>query len=99
MIGGGDGCRFNGYEFTSKLFTTAGIGAIPERFYGKTPTFYAGWVDSEASNAILDYQRTSFDDFLAEFRQGLGDFKYYGAKLAGPFIRLMLMIMAKKING
>lgn len=98
MIGGGDGCRFNGYEFTSKLFAAAGIGAISARFYGQSPSFYAGWVDSESSNALLNYQSTSFDDFLAEFRQGLGNWKYLGAKIFSPLIRLALMIMAKKIN-
>lgn len=98
MIGGGDGCRFNGYEFTSKLFTTSGIGALPVRFFSKTPSFYAGWVDSETSNAILDYQRTSFDDYLKEFRERLGTFKYLGARLASPLIRLMLMFMAKKVH-
>ncbi|NRB37197.1 MAG: NAD-dependent epimerase/dehydratase family protein [Pseudomonadales bacterium] len=99
MIGGGDGCRFTGYEFTSKLFTTAGVGAISERFYAQEPSFYAGWVDSESSNAILDYQGTTFDDFLLEFRQGLGTPKYLGARLVAPIIRLVLMIMAKRING
>ena len=99
MIGGGDGCRFNGYEFTSKLFITAGVGAISQRFYSSSPSFYAGWVDSESSNAILNYQSTSFDEFLTEFRQGLGTPKYLGAKLVGPIIRLILMFMAKRING
>jgi nucleoside-diphosphate-sugar epimerase len=98
MIGGGDGCRFTGYEFTSKLFTTAGIGALPVRFFGTKPAFYAGWVDSESSNELLDYQRTSFDDYLKEFRQKLGTPKYIGARIVAPLIRLFLMFASKRMK-
>lgn len=98
MIGGGDGCRFSGYEFTSKLFTAAGIGALPKSFYSTKPTFYAGWVDSETSNELLDYQRTSYDDYLKEFRERLGTFKYVGARIASPFILLMLWYYSKQMK-
>jgi nucleoside-diphosphate-sugar epimerase len=96
MIGGGDGCRFNGHEFSSKLFTTAGVGAIPAKYYSIKPQFYAGWIDSESSNAVLNYQNTSFDDFLKEFRQGLGTPKYIGARIVAPFIRLALILITRK---
>ncbi len=97
MIGGGDSCRFNGHEFSTKLFSAAGIGEIPAKYYSHKPKFYAGWVDSEASNAVLDYQRTSFDDFCQEFHQLLGKPKYYAAKIFSPLIILALVLMTRKM--
>jgi hypothetical protein len=98
MIGGGDSCRLNGYEFTCKLFRAAGIGTLPLSFFSTKPSFYAGWVDSESSNAILEYQNTSYDDFVNEFQQRLGKLKYYGARLVAPILRLVLGYMAKKVH-
>ena len=96
MIGGGDSCRFNGHEFSSKLFTAAGVGTIPAKHYSIKPQFYAGWVDSESSNAVLNYQNTSFDDFCSEFRQRLGTPKYIGAKIFAPIIKFLLVMMTRK---
>jgi len=96
MIGGGDSCRYNGHEFSSKLFTAAGVGAIPAKHYSHKPQFYAGWVDSESSNAVLNYQSTSFDDFCAEFRQRLGTPKYIAAKIFAPVIKFLLVLMTRK---
>lgn len=98
MIGGGDSCRLNGYEFTTKLFTTAGIGKIPVKYYGTKPSFYAGWVDSETSNELLDYQHTSFDEYLKEFREKLGTPKYIGARIFAPVIRTVLGFMSKGVH-
>lgn len=96
MIGGGESCRLNGHEFSSKLYTAAGVGAIPAKYYSIKPQFYAGWIDSESSNAVLDYQRTSFDEFCAEFRQRLGTPKYIAAKIFAPLIKLILVLMTRK---
>ncbi|MCH2177121.1 MAG: NAD(P)-dependent oxidoreductase [Lentisphaeria bacterium] len=97
MIGGGDSCRFNGHEFSTKLFSAAGVGQIPAKYYSHKPKFYAGWVDSETSNEILDYQRTSLDDFCQEFHQLLGKPKYIAAKIFSPLILLALVLMTRKM--
>ena len=96
MIGGGDSCRFNGHEFSSKLFTAAGLGVIPAKYYSSKPQFYAGWIDSETSNAVLNYQSTSFDDYCAEFRELLGTPKYIAAKIFAPIIKFFLVLLTRK---
>ena len=67
MIGGGESCRTTFKEFHGAIFEASGIGELPEQAYGDRP-YYCDWVDTTESQALLRYQRHSFDDFIRELR-------------------------------
>ena len=67
MIGGGEACRTTFKDFYAAIFEASGIGELPEQAYGDRP-YYCDWVDTTESQALLRYQRYSFDDFIRELR-------------------------------
>jgi nucleoside-diphosphate-sugar epimerase len=68
MIGGGPGCRLTFGEFYGAMFDATGVGRFPPEAYG-TGEYYCDWLDTGESQALLDYQRTSFDAFIGQLRQ------------------------------
>jgi len=67
MIGGGKSCRMTFKDFYAAIFDASGIGELPAEAYGKRP-YYCDWIDTTESQAILQYQEHTFDDFIREFR-------------------------------
>lgn len=67
MIGGGESCRMTFRDFYAAIFGASGVGELPAEAYGDTP-YYCDWIDTTESQAILEYQEHTFDDFIREFR-------------------------------
>ncbi|MCZ6807564.1 MAG: NAD(P)-dependent oxidoreductase [Deltaproteobacteria bacterium] len=67
MIGGGESCRMTFKDFYAAIFGASGVGELPAEAYGQRP-YYCDWVDTTESQAILQYQEHTFDDFICEFR-------------------------------
>ena len=89
LIGGGKTCQITNRELINGLFDRLGIGALPDRAFA--PQYlYGDWLDTEESQRLLDFQRHSYDDFLAEVSQNLG-FKRFGMGLMAPFVRRFLL--------
>ena len=68
MIGGGKGCQLTFRELYGSVFDASGVGHFPEEAYGKGP-YYCDWLDTSESQALLQYQRIRFDDFIDELRE------------------------------
>jgi nucleoside-diphosphate-sugar epimerase len=68
MIGGGEGCRLTFGEFYEEMFDATGVGRFPPEAYG-TGDYYCDWLDTEESQALLDYQRTTFPAFIVQLRR------------------------------
>ena len=66
MIAGGPRCRMTFRDFYAAIFEASGVGELPAEAYGDRP-YYCDWMDTSESQAILDYQRHTFDDFIREF--------------------------------
>ena len=89
MIGGGQGCRLTFDEFYGALFDATGVGRFPPQAYGRGP-YYCDWLDTDESQALLDYQRTTFDAFIAQLRRA-SRFSRPVVRLFSPLIRLFML--------
>lgn len=67
MIGGGEGCQMTFGELYGAMFDATGVGRFPPEAYG-SGTYYCDWLDTKESQALLHYQRISFDEFIAAMR-------------------------------
>jgi len=89
LLGGGAANRYTYRDWLNEAFASMGIAAMPREAFG--PHLYlTDWVDSEESQALLDYQRRSYAEYLAEVRAELGR----GALLVdrvGPIARIVAL--------
>jgi hypothetical protein len=83
FIAGGADCRMTYYEFTNALMGAIGIGPISIDAFVRTgpPRFSGDWVDTEASQRLLQYQKRGLDDQLDDMKQDFG--------MLVPLIRLV----------
>ncbi|NNE19296.1 MAG: NAD(P)-dependent oxidoreductase [Myxococcales bacterium] len=70
-LGGGARNRYRYREFMNMAFAAMGIPALPRSAFGDA-LFLTDWVDSETSQAILDYQRRGADEYFEEVGAELG---------------------------
>lgn len=94
LIGGGKECQMLQYDFLNGLFQVMGIGKLPREAF-KVPEkdddwYYTDWMDTEESQALLNYQKHSYEDYLNDMKKTLG-FRRYFMKLMGPLIRSRLL--------
>ena len=89
MIGGGQGCRLTFGEFYGEMFDATGVGRFPPQAYGTGP-YYCDWLDTDESQALLDYQRTTFDAFIAQLRKA-SRFSRPLVRLFSPLIRWFML--------
>jgi nucleoside-diphosphate-sugar epimerase len=89
MIGGGPGCRLTFGEFYGEMFDATGVGRFPREAYG-TDVYYCDWLDTTESQALLDYQRTTFDAFIAQLRYA-SRFTRPLARIFSPLIRWFML--------
>jgi nucleoside-diphosphate-sugar epimerase len=89
MVGGGPGCRLTFREFYGAMFDATGVGKLPAEAYGRS-VYYCDWLDTEESQALLRYQRISFDDFITELRHA-SRFTRPVLRLFSPVIRWLML--------
>jgi nucleoside-diphosphate-sugar epimerase len=89
MIGGGEACRLTFREFYGAMFDATGVGRFPPGAYG-TGEYYCDWLDTDESQALLRYQRYSFDDFIAQMRKA-SRFTRPPARMFSPLIRWLML--------
>jgi nucleoside-diphosphate-sugar epimerase len=70
-LGGGARNRYRYREFMNMAFGAMGIPPLPKSAFGDA-LFLTDWVDSEETQAILDYQRRGADQYFEEVSAGLG---------------------------
>jgi len=89
MIGGGQGCRLTFGEFYGEMFDATGVGRFPPQAYGTGP-YYCDWLDTDESQALLGYQRTTFDAFIAQLRKA-SRFSRPLVRVFSPLIRWFML--------
>jgi len=70
-LGGGTRNRYRYREFMNMAFEAMGLPALPRSAFGDA-LFLTDWVDSEESQAILDYQRHDASSYFEEVSAELG---------------------------
>ncbi|MGB8332544.1 MAG: NAD(P)-dependent oxidoreductase [Polyangiales bacterium] len=70
-LGGGARNRYRYREFMNMAFGALGFAPLPRSAFGDT-LFLTDWVDSEESQAILDYQRHDARSYFEEVSAELG---------------------------
>ncbi|MGB5811615.1 MAG: NAD(P)-dependent oxidoreductase [Polyangiales bacterium] len=89
LLGGGERNRYRYREWLNLVFTSMGLPSIPRSAFGDA-LFLTDWVDSEASQAILDYQRHTLDDYLEEIRQELGPMRHVVSRMGPALVPAIL---------
>jgi len=64
-LGGGPRCRIRQRDLLGVAFGAVGLGAIPDDALGRE-RFYTDWLDDQPAEALLEFQRFTFDDFRRE---------------------------------
>lgn len=91
FIAGGKRCQMLYREFFTKTLETAGIGMLPESAFGPN-RFYTDWMDTTESQALLQYQRHTFDDYLG----GISALLSWRKPLIGLFRPLIRRVLLRK---
>lgn len=88
-LGGGARNRYRYREFMNMAFGAMGIPPLPRSAFGDA-LFLTDWVDSEASQAILDYQRRGADEYFEEVSAELGAARHI-MKYIGPSLTPLIL--------
>jgi nucleoside-diphosphate-sugar epimerase len=68
LIGGGKSCQTTYGDFLFAVLGASGIRALPAEAFSVSP-YCSDWLDTSESQALLQYQRYSFADIVAEITQ------------------------------
>jgi nucleoside-diphosphate-sugar epimerase len=88
-LGGGERNRYRYREFMNMAFEAMGFPALPRSAFGDV-SFQTDWVDSEESQAILDYQRRGVDEFFEEVTAELGPARHVLRRI-GPSLQPIIL--------
>ncbi|MCA9534448.1 MAG: NAD(P)-dependent oxidoreductase [Myxococcales bacterium] len=89
LLGGGASNRYTYRDWLNEAFASMGIAPMPREAFGPQ-RFLTDWVDSEESQALLDYQRRSYAEYLSEVRASLGAAVHLVDRV-GPVARLVAL--------
>ena len=88
-LGGGERNRLRYGEFMNMAFAAMGLPELPRSAFGDS-LFMTDWVDSEESQAILDYQRRNVSQYFDEVAQELGAARHLIKRL-GPALNPVVL--------
>jgi UDP-glucose 4-epimerase len=71
LIAGGKENQMLYDDYMGKIFDAMGVGRLPAEAFS-TKRFHTDWMDTEESQALLQYQRYLFDEFIEELMRRLG---------------------------
>jgi UDP-glucose 4-epimerase len=89
FIGGGKSCQVSYREYLTRLLAAMGIKPLPDKAFSNA-VYATDWVDSTESEALLHYQRHTFDDIAEAIAAALG-WRRRLAALANPLARWMIL--------
>lgn len=85
-ISGGPACQHIYREVAMKVLHAAGVGMLPDHAFNMEP-FSIDWLDTTSSQALLDFQRHTLQDYLVDVRAKVG--------AARPIIRLIAPLLRR----
>ncbi len=75
LIGGGKGCQIYYRDYLGRMLEVMGLGTLPEEAFTHKP-YCTDWLDTEASQHLLTYQHSTFDDIIADIAKIAGIRRY-----------------------
>jgi len=95
-ISGGEGCRITYKTFVDSILETNGLGTFPEEYFGNDKDFYNDWMDTSEGQKLLNYQRKTFFDWVAEYKNEVGPIKSFLVTLIRPIARRITLKHSEK---
>ncbi len=92
LVGGGEGCRLTYREYLEGFLDVMGIGALPQEAFGSEP-YCTDWLDTAESQALLGYQRSTFEDVLRQTGDLMG-WRRPAARVLRPVLRWWILGMS-----
>jgi UDP-glucose 4-epimerase len=89
FIGGGKTCQLTYREYLTRLLAAMGITPLPDKAFSDKE-YATDWVDSTESEALLHYQRHTFDDIAEAIAASLG-WKRRLVGFAGPVAKAAML--------
>jgi nucleoside-diphosphate-sugar epimerase len=89
FIGGGASCQLTYREYLTRVLAAMGIAPLPDEAFS-TAVYATDWIDTAESEALLRYQRHSFNDIAEAIAASLG-WKRGIASAASPLARAALL--------
>ncbi len=71
LIGGGPSCQVRYRDYLGRMLDVMGIGRLPDAAFGNQP-YSTDWIDTTESEALLRYQRHSFEQIIHDVAAALG---------------------------
>jgi len=96
-IGGGPACQYIYREVAEKVLHAAGVGMLPDRAFTREP-FSIDWLDTEESQALLDFQRHTLEDYLQDVRAKVGALRPL-IRLTAPLVRAYMVKQSPYTDG
>ena len=97
FIGGGASCQLTYREYLTRMLAAMGVDPLPEEAFS-TAVYATDWIDTEESQALLRYQRHTFDDIAEAVAASLG-WKRRLAAAAGPLARAAILRLSPYYRG
>jgi len=95
-ISGGEGCKITYKTFVDSILETNGLGTFPEEYFGNDRDFYNDWMDTSEGQKLLNYQRKTFFDWVAEYKNEVGPIKSFLVTLIRPIARRITLKHSEK---
>lgn len=92
FVGGGKSCQLTYREYLTRMLGAMGIGALPDEAFSRAE-YATDWIDSTEAQALLRYQRRSFDDIVADLAACLG-WKRRLVPVAAPAVRRAILALS-----
>jgi nucleoside-diphosphate-sugar epimerase len=83
LVGGGPSCQIRFRDYLQTMLERMGIGMLPEEAFTSEP-YCEDWLDTSESQALLQYQRHTFEEIMNELA---------AAASPGPFVHLILPLV------
>ncbi len=94
FIGGGEGNQLYQRDFVSLILEAVGVGMLPDEAFKKAKTlddyYHCDWMDTEEAQALLQFQRFTFKDFIKKFRRKVS-FRRFIIVIFKPIARAVLL--------
>lgn len=89
LIGGGERNQITMREFLQGSLSAVGIGMLPDTAFGKVP-YHCDWMDTTESQELLQYQRTSWADYVKMVHKQLA-IKRFFVSIVQPIAKIWLL--------
>jgi len=89
FVGGGPSCQVTYREYLTRLLAAMGVKPLPDKAFSDAE-YVTDWVDSTESEALMHYQRHTFDDIAEAIAASLG-WRRRLVPLVEPFARRTML--------